>query len=141
LTSTSPIFCNYSALASSTSSFTLALARQFSPYLPVPSSFRYISGPTGFCVKSQRKENKAMFTGAYSYFSSSLRRQGSRRAPAQTTSPTISEPKHPFIALLDARLRGHDGGMALFICVCVAVFGGILIRYSSAPKNRSHKNR
>jgi hypothetical protein len=31
--------------------------------------------------------------------------------------------------------------MALFICVCVSVFGGIVIRYSSAPKNRSHKNR
>jgi hypothetical protein len=31
-----------------------------------------VSGPTGFCVKSQKKEDKAMFTGVYFYFLSWL---------------------------------------------------------------------
>jgi hypothetical protein len=41
--------------------------------------------------------------------------QGASRVPTQTACPLRQQFKH-LLLVLDARLRGHDGGMVLIIC-------------------------
>jgi hypothetical protein len=42
------------------------------------------------------------------------------------SAPCVSDWKHKLLAL-DARLRGHDGEMALFVCFVFRVLGGLCL--------------